>query len=70
MTDLAPCPFCKDGGKPSIHARGDCVICYGCYATGPTDDFTREKWNTRAESAPQTQSRETELAAIRKANDY
>lgn len=47
-TDLAVCPFCKDGGKPySNEMVSGCQSC-GCVLPGPA-----EKWNCRSFAAPE-----------------
>ena len=40
MTETAPCPWCKDGGKPFPQLNRDpfmsyAVRCYVCFAAGP-----------------------------------
>ena len=44
MTETAPCPWCKDGGKPFLHLNRDPFMSYSvrcdiCFAEGPHVTF-------------------------------
>jgi len=40
MSETAPCPWCKDGGKPFLHRTrtpnlGYAIVCTVCHSEGP-----------------------------------
>lgn len=44
MPDVAPCPWCEDGGKPFLHKEHHpkfayAVMCHACGARGPLVTF-------------------------------
>lgn len=62
MTELNPCPFCKDGGRPERKTTSALfdgekyvqwsgyVECMECHTQGPIEsDQLCERWNTRAD---------------------
>lgn len=44
MSDLKPCPCCKDGGAPRLSNANDKVICNACGLCA-LDEYS---WNTRS----------------------
>jgi len=68
--ELAPCPFCEDGGNPFPYcdkheALSYTVKCYTCGATGPYVKFQttpRKTWDEVADPASEE--------AVRRWNEY
>ena len=68
--EIAPCPFCEDGGKPFPYIDRQpkmayTVKCYVCHAQGPLVAFETAPRRTWEEVA--TPAKET---AIRRWNEY